>query len=221
MKRKLLILFFVVAMMVLVFASCGDDEGTGAPSSNDGNNDCEHDFKVVEAESVPATCKDEGKQVFKCSKCSATKEETVAKLTEHKYKYSEIEPTCQEDGKIVSECEVCNEKTEKKGKPKISHSGQEVILSNPTCTEKGSKDWVCKDCGTSVYKKGFEKEIPALGHSYERTENMFDEKAGVTFVAGTCSAEGMFARVCTDCKYDGDPITREEYGKMSPKPLLV
>lgn len=46
--------------------------------------DCEHDWKKDEAQSVPATCTTDGKDVYICSKCNAFEERTV-KATGHSF----------------------------------------------------------------------------------------------------------------------------------------
>lgn len=222
--KKLLILMLALVMVLCMFVACGDEEetpdegSTGTSSSSGGvsggDDDCEHTF--VSKSKVEATCKAEGSETFECSKCGATKTDKLPVLKTHDYKVvDETEATCEELAKIIKECQVCGDKQEFEDGQLAPHKGVEVVKTEPTCDTDGAREYECEVCGTTMFKLGFDKVIPKLGHTYEREGNEFSEEAGVTFVAGNCDTEGRFDRVCQDCGYDKDPITREEYGKMS------
>ena len=201
MKKKLLIALFVIAMLVCVFASCGE---------------CEHNYE--ETSKVEATCAQDGSKTLKCSECGETKTETIAKTNNHKMEYSEIEATCLADGKTVGVCKVCGYTVETNSTPKLDaceSSNWEVVVKIPaTCTTNGEKATVCTICGKEQFVIG-DMTIPAFGHTYEDTDPMkSDEEKGITFVEANCEDEGYFARVCQTCGYDEDPITKDEYAAM-------
>ena len=68
---------------------------------------CRHIFEL-KSEKAP-TCSAEGKNVYLCSVCGATKTETVAKK-DHTYKNILTKATPTKDGKIVPTCSVCGAK---------------------------------------------------------------------------------------------------------------
>ncbi len=242
MKKKLLILMLVLAMVLCVFIACGDEEETpdgtqsGTQSNNNGgsNNstqsskppvveggdkDCEHAWKLDSK--TEATCSQEGKEISKCTKCSATETKTLPKNSNHKYKVTEeLAATCQEFSKTTKVCERCGDEQEVIGTEKASHKGVEKTTLEPTCDADGQRDYLCDVCGEIMYKVGMNKVIPKLGHTYEREGNMFSAEAGVTFVPGNCDTEGYFNRECVDCGFNEDPITRAEYGEMSGDPAF-
>ena len=200
--------------------SSGDvvDSGDTTDSSEPSDEECMHDFRVTST--VNATCAADGKEISTCSKCGATSERTLTKLNYHSMQYEETEPTCSAEGLVVGTCSVCGYTTETEGKPALGHSGKTLtteVVTEPTCTEPGKQKQVCSYCGLDQWSAGFKPEIPALGHSYERGDDLFDAEAGVTYVEAQCGIDGYFARVCTDCGFDSDPITREMYKHLEGK----
>ena len=72
----------------------------------------------------PATCKVEGVRVYTClNGCGATKEETVAKLTEHTWNGGAVTkaPTCTENGIFTYTCTVCGT-TKTEAVQKLGHT---------------------------------------------------------------------------------------------------
>lgn len=198
MKKKLLIALFLVALMVCIFASCGE---------------CKHESYEVKS-TTPATCVAEGKIVSACTECGEEKVESIPKITTHKLKYEEVKPTCSKAGTITETCTVsgCTYTNKKAGQPATgAHKAEIVVTTAATCETDGVRAYICSECEEPQWTPGFESKIPALGHTYERGGLMTDEQMGITYVSGSCAAEGYFARVCQDCGYDKDPITREEY----------
>ncbi len=211
MKNKILVLLFVLALALCIFASCGGNEANGAQAGNQG---CNHQYQTTSE--VPATCAAEGSRISTCSLCQATKTDVLPKSTTHgRYIVTEeIDATCQAPKKVIKECEVCKVSVTVEEGQKAAHTPEIVVLVEATCDQAGKQDYICTVCNEQQFLRNFEKDIPALGHTYERTEDMFDEAAGVTFVPSSCDVEGYFARVCGDCGYSGDPITREEYAQI-------
>lgn len=200
MKKKLIIALFVLALMVCIFASCGK---------------CKHESYEVK-ETVAATCVAEGRVVSACTECGEEKVESIAKLTTHKLTYEEVKPTCSVAGTITETCTVegCTYTNVKAGQPATGTCKPENrVITSATCTVDGVRKYICTECQNEVWQPGFDSKIPALGHTYERDGVYTDEEKGISFVAGSCMGEGYFARVCQDCGYDQDPITREEYAQ--------
>ncbi len=204
MKKKILIAFLILSAVALIFASCGE---------------CKHEEYEVKS-TVDATCVADGKIISACKECGEEKVDVVPKNGNHKMSYTEIGPTCKEAGKTVGTCSVegCTFTTETAGKPKLgtcsSDTLDDVVTKEPSCTEDGKKMTVCTICEKEQWNPNLDSKIPALGHTYDRSGFATDEEKGETFVPGRCEVEGYFARVCKDCGYDKDPITRDEYAKM-------
>lgn len=211
MKKKLLVLLAILAMVMCVFIACGEEE------------ECAHQFKVTKT--VAATCGKEGQRTLTCSLCSETKTETIAKLTKHNYKSTETPATCQAPGMSVAECTVCGHKTEtviSQKLPNCDPTNCEVIIEKAAnCTEDGIQRNVCKTCGKDVYSFGFESKIPKLGHTYERDNLQSNESKGITFYMGTCEAEGRYE---LECKEEGcghkRTVTRDEYKELGEANLI-
>ena len=235
MKKKLLVLLLALVLALCAFVSCGDEEEPGESTSSSstsssgtdgskptteskppviegGDEDCVHDWKSVSK--TEATCKAEGEESFKCSKCDATKKQTLAISTIHSYEVIETkEPTCQEAGVITKKCKVCEKVETQPNGEMLRHQPGEVIVVEPTCDKNGEKKSVCSMCGMDYVAVGFDPVIPKLGHSYEKAENILAAE-GVTLVEGACEVEGYFEVVCVDCGAAGKNITRADYADL-------
>ena len=243
MKKRLLILMLALVMALCVFVSCGDEEetdpsnstGSSTTSSSDdtsasskptteskppviegGDEDCNHTW--VSESKTEATCKDEGVENFKCSKCNATKSQPLAVSSIHSYEVVETtEATCQVAATVKKKCKVCEkEETTTTGEPK-KHQAVETIVTDATCDKDGVKKMACSMCGTSVIVPNFDSVIPKKGHSYEKADNILES---AEFVAADCENDGYFKLVCTDCDSEGNVITREQYEGMATNPLF-
>ena len=132
--KKLLVVLFIIATLVLALASCGE---------------CEHNFQEKEV-IKSANCITDGKKLMECSECGETKEEVIPKNGIHDPEREEIEPTCKEPGKIITTCKVegCDYRNESEGKkPTGLHTPTVEIVTEPTCTEDGEQKRVCAVCG--------------------------------------------------------------------------
>ncbi|MBO5262024.1 MAG: hypothetical protein J6B45_03160 [Clostridia bacterium] len=199
MKKKLLILFLALALALCAFAACGekqDPQGSGTQNSGTTDNSGTGNNSGGTTPSQPTTPGgDQGCQ--------------------HNYKVvDEIEATCLAPRKTIKECTICGDRQEIEEGNTASHISSQIVKTEATCTTDGERACVCATCGTTMFDPNMEQVIPKLGHTYERTENMFDEAAGVTFIPGNCDEEGRFERVCGDCGYNEDPITRDEYAQI-------
>ncbi|MBE6674677.1 MAG: hypothetical protein E7596_06185 [Ruminococcaceae bacterium] len=203
MKKKLLILMFIVSIVACIFASCGE---------------CKHEAYEVKS-TVAATCAADGKTISACTECGLEKVEIIPKTGNHTMSYEEIKPTCMAAGKNIGTCTVCGFVTETVGEPQLPTcdiaNKKEIVISEPTCTTDGKKKNVCSICNKDIYVVGYDGTTPALKHTYERSGGLLtEEEMGISYVAGNCDTEGYVSRVCKDCGYDQDPITREEYSKI-------
>lgn len=202
MKKKLLILMFIVSVVACIFASCGE---------------CKHEAYEVKS-TVAATCAAEGKTISACTACGLEKVETLPKTGNHTLKHEEVKPTCMSAGKNISTCTVCGFTSETVGDPQLptcdSSKSKEIVVAEATCETDGKRKNICSVCNKDVYMVNYDSVIPKLGHTYERSGILTDEEKGVSYVAGNCDTEGYVSRVCKDCGYDGDPITRAQYAEM-------
>lgn len=142
------------------------------------------------------TCVAEGKQVFTCQSCGATREETLAiDADNHDLVHRDgKEPTCTEIGwNAYDECqrEGCGYTTYKE----IGELGHGIVKHDakaPTCSEIGWKAYeTCSRCDYSTYK---ELAVDPEAHDP-------GEAAREDVVDSTCAKEGSYNEVvrCTLC----------------------
>ena len=105
-----------------------------------------HSYALVNTED--ATCTQEGKKVYTCSKCGDSYSETIAKLA-HNY----ADATCT----APKTCKSCGA-TEGKAN---GHSHKLTSNTNATCTQEGKKVYTCSKCGDS-----YSETIAKLAHNY-------------------------------------------------------
>lgn len=117
-------------------------------------------------ETVAATCKTAGKVVYSCTKCSATKEESIPVLTTHSY------GTWTTDTNTHSRtCSVC-EKVDSG-----NHSwGTGTVITEATCKEAGVTSYTCSGCGVVMYKDVEKKTTHTYDNDCDDTCNVCDTK---------------------------------------------
>ena len=142
-----------------------------------------HEYEFSEHLKEP-TCTEDGKDLYKCKYCDATKE-VVVKAKGHKMTaYPAKDPTCTEDGNSAYwYCENCGKYfSDADGKNEIEtdswiikakgHKMTAYPAKDPTCTEDGNSAYgYCENCGKYFSdadgKKEIEKDswiIKAKGH---------------------------------------------------------
>ena len=163
-----------------------------------------HDFTVKvedDERNVAATCKTEGKQVYKCLRCDETEVKTVPTVGgtgEHTWVYKDIvDATCTADAKEKYVCKNCPAEDLREIKDKVdgmyatNHANKETVKQqDPTCSKVGYTAGVwCPDC--KQWLSGHE-EIPvdASKHVYGEAEPLRD---------ATCKATGIGRATCTAC----------------------
>lgn len=187
MKKKLLIAFVVVSMLICVLAACGKT--------------CNHDWQEG---TTSATCTEAGKTPMTCSLCGATTTKDAFALG-HDYQFVEtVKPTCKDKGYDLYSCSRCDS-TENRNEVDQNflasgHNYQPVEVP-PTCDKAGYKDNVCTICGNG---DGNRETIPSLKHTFEREG--FDGEDGVVITDPTCTENG---KVTYNCTADGCGFKKE------------
>ncbi len=107
---------------------------------------------------IDPTCTKEGKKVFRCYKCFATKEETIP-VTGHKHKElrDKKDATCKEEGYTGNiYCKDCNEIVSLGtviAKTSVHSWDAGVVTKQPTITEEGIKTYTCSVCSETKIEK--------------------------------------------------------------------
>ena len=95
-----------------------------------------------------ATCKEKGLKVYTCLACGKTKEESIAKTTDHTYGDWTVKTgaTCTEKGKQVSSCTVCGKEKTKTVKALGHDYGKAVTVKETTIFSAGETEKTCTRC---------------------------------------------------------------------------
>ena len=95
-----------------------------------------------------STCKEKGVKLYTCLACGKTKEETIAKTTDHTYGDWTVktEPTCTEKGKQASSCTVCGKSKTKTTKALGHDYGKAVVIKEATIYSAGETEKNCSRC---------------------------------------------------------------------------
>lgn len=182
MKKRILIAIAVLALFVLVFASCGGSS-------------CEHKWEL---KSTTATCTEAGEGTYVCSLCQAEEVKEQPAL-DHDYPSEPNEtkvPNCQEGGYSLYICqrEGCgHEERKHETKPNPTAHKYVDVREEPTCTGNGFTDRICEIEGCGQGDGSYEVILP-LGHTYER-----EEPTGITIVEPKCKVDGYVVHKCQDC----------------------
>lgn len=109
----------------------------------------EHTWNNGTVTKQPA-CEETGTRTYTCTKCEATKTETVEALGHSWGAWTTTkEATCTETGVREHTCTVCGtKKTE--SIPTIEHSWDNgTVTKQPTCTQTGVRTYTCEVCGAT------------------------------------------------------------------------
>ena len=209
MKKTLWLALILLMVCVFAFSACYNGD---TPSAND--DVCQHAFGDWNT-TKQATCKDEGKLVRTCSKCSAEEKTTVAKTNVHAEVIDvAVSSTCKTNGKTEGKhCFVCgvilveqnslpltNHTYDNDEDPKCNicnfvrdvnckHTKIEILEAvAPTCTTDGlTEGKKCTVCEEIILAQTTKK---ALGHI-----EVIDSA-----VAPTCTETGLTqGKHCTRC----------------------
>ena len=154
-----------------------------------------HNYDTSKVTKEP-TCTETGIRTYTCSKCNATKTETI-EATGHKN--VTIDPTCTQEGKTV--CALCGYTTTT---AKLGHSyGAWETVVAATCKNQGVRKHVCTrtDCGHTEIET-----TPITDHTWN-AEKTVDYDS-------TCSTVGQKSTHCTVCGVIKDG-SKEEIAKKA------
>ena len=174
-------------------ANCGYVE-TGSHSWNSGS--------VTKA----ASCKETGVKTYSCTACNATKTETIAKTTDHKYgNWTKVNDTTHKHT-----CSVC----QKEETANHSWNGGNVT-KKATCKEAGVKTYSCTDCsitktetiaktndhkysGWTMVSDSQHQHTCSVCQKVETVNHTWD--SGKVTKSATCKEAGIKTYTCTGCK---------------------
>ena len=190
---------------------------------------CHHNWVLDVNTSTAATCTAAGNNVYECSLCHETKNETVAALG-HDYLYETVEPTCLNEGYTICTCSRCDYEDipDYSITPALGHDFSVLVEDAehyiaPTCTEEGLAYYQCSRCDA------FSSEGTVLeptGHNYE---NGVCTNCGATLPAQTYTLMTSLnftnaGSVIMVFEYDGAyyAVTEEASGKcLVARPVTI
>ena len=208
MKKTLWLALVLLMVCVFAFSACdngdtpsNDDNGNSQQTTeeNGENNSsgensntpvvCQHTFGSWNT-IKQATCKEEGKLVRTCSKCSEAEESTIPKTDIHiEVVDAAIPATCTTNGLTEGKhCSVCNTVTVAQTTVKANgHSnGAWITDFEATCTKEGSKHQICSVCAATIKTE----KIAKKAHT----------EAIDSAVAATCTTDGKTeGKHCSEC----------------------
>ena len=110
----------------------------------------EHAWEETPDGTIPATCEEDGTQVYKCKNCNATKDETIKALGHDLQKKVVKAATCGDDGVIEVTCSRCDyedyETTPATGKhtlpavSAITHTDKDHTYTCTVCNQSVTED---------------------------------------------------------------------------------
>lgn len=152
-----------------------------------------------------ASCKETGVKTYTCTACNATKTETIAKTTDHKYgSWTKVNDTTHK-----RTCSVCS----KEETANHSWNGGSVT-KQPSCKETGVKTYTCTACSATKtetiakitdHKYGNWTKISDTQHKHTCSVCSKEETTNHTWNSGTvtkkatCKEAGVKTYTCTSC----------------------
>ena len=140
-----------------------------------------------------ATCAKEGVKTFTCTNagCTATKTESIPKLTTHSYDDGKVtkQPTCTADGVKTFTCTVCKTTKTEKIAAAGHDDGKWVTVREATCKGDGLKELRCTKCDAVLDSQSISSE----GIAHTPGQMIVTTKA-------TCTEAGEKTQKCTVCE---------------------
>ena len=125
---------------------------------------CEHNYIIDNDACVMATCQENGRHIFKCSKCGDVNTEVVEASDQwHNWEKTDkdyVEATCSTPMEVTFVCSVCGEEKRVTRDLKGAHKFEDTTIE-ATCTEEGKIVHTCTLCGHTE-----EEAIPTIPHAY-------------------------------------------------------
>ena len=137
---------------------------------------------VYEVKITPADCVKDGQNVYTCSVCGDSYEETVLALG-HAYDAVVTAPDCEKGGYTTHTCKNCGDSYVADAVDALGHHYVPLSAEPPTCDKDGFEKHYCTNCGDS-----YTVTMEATGHAYD---------AVVT--APDCENSGYTVHTCTVC----------------------
>ena len=191
---------------------------------------CHHDWVLDEkASTPPASCGVAGNNVYECSICHETKNETVPAL-QHDYYYNDVPATCTEEGYTECYCHNCDyaEILDYSITEPLGHDFSKLVEDEdhyiaPSCTEPGLAIYQCSRCDV------FDTEgtiLDPIGHEYENGVCIHcgNEIDAQTYTLMTSLDFANAGSVIMVIKYEDEyyALTEEADGKyLVTKPVTV
>ena len=196
----LLLIFVSVPCAFATYYTLGDQviEDYSDCLDENGNNLGEHDYQLVGGKA--ATCTDEGKQIYQCTKCGAQQpvfSDPLSPTGQHQYVQKVRDGSlCTEPQIQYDECTVCGDIANEVviGEPK-EHTYVISDYTAPTCLKNGFYYYMCSTCG---YTNPEYVIVEKLGHNYQITAKK----------DRTCTEDGVTTYTCANC---GDSYDYIEY----------
>lgn len=153
----------------------------------------------------PASCKETGVKTYTCTACNATKTETIAKTTDHKYgSWTKVNDTTHKHT-----CSVCSKEET------ANHTWNGGSVTKPaSCKETGVKTYTCTACNatktesiakTTTHSYGNWTKVNDTTHKHTCSVCSKEETANHTWNNGTvtkkatCKEAGVKTYTCTAC----------------------
>lgn len=142
-----------------------------------------------------ATCKEKGLQVYTCLACGKTKEEAIAKTTNHTYGQWSVtkEATCTKKGTQSAACTLCGKKNTKTVKALGHDYGKQVTVKEATIFSVGLAEKACTRCSYAKTKElpcSFREEALQLTLETQKGSFPKDTQIAVTRLGETTAAFG-------------------------------
>lgn len=190
---------------------------------------CHHNWVLDTEASAAATCTAAGNNVYVCSLCSETKNETVAALG-HDYQYENVSATCVDEGYTLVTCSRCDyaDIPDYSITAALGHDFSVLVTDEdhyiaPTCTGEGLAYYQCSRCDA------FDTEgtiLAATGHNYVNgvCTNCGDTLAAQTYTLMTALNFADAGSVIMVIKYEDSyyALSEDVDGKyLVTKPVTV
>lgn len=178
--------------VVTIEPTCGVEGQRTYTCSNCGNTRMEaitainHEFNETTIQEL--SCTQDGIKKYECVNCHYYYTNTTeANGHDNDDGFVSIVATCTTDGEKVYTCKTCGALTREKI-AKLPHTEKTLAYEAATCTTTGkTAGKICSVCNTVIIEQ---KDIPALGHSFDEWEEVSEL---------TCTQDGVSKRTCNVC----------------------
>ena len=230
MKKTLWLVLVLLIVCMFAFSACDNGD---APSNNDSSNNqqttegngdnnsgsennnsdtpavCQHTFGSWNT-IKQATCKEEGKLVRTCSKCSKTEESTVSKTDIHTEGVNvAVSATCTVDGKTEGKhCSVCGKTIV--AQTTIKATGHTEVVDPAiatTCKEEGKTEGKhCSKCSAVLI---VQESVSKLEHNY------------VNYICTKCGDESYTSTLVFELSDDNESYIVSSISNISEKTVSL